>query len=85
MRQKMITLDPTTWEFASRMTNFSGWVRKQIAGEMAKAAKPKEWKFESHCSDCKMWFKHPTEYAAKYHFCPKCDRACDYMSTEVTE
>ena len=36
MRQKMITLCPTTWEYASKMKNFSGWVRKQLE-EHAKA------------------------------------------------
>lgn len=28
MRNKMITLDPTSYEVASNMKNFSGWVRK---------------------------------------------------------
>ena len=30
MRQKLITLDPTTFEIASKMTNFSEWVRNQL-------------------------------------------------------
>lgn len=29
-RQKMITLCPTSYEIAQGMTNFSGWVRKQL-------------------------------------------------------
>jgi hypothetical protein len=30
MRQKMITLCPTTWEDAQRMKNFSLWIRQQL-------------------------------------------------------
>ena len=30
MRQKLITLDPTSFEIASKMTNFSEWVRNQL-------------------------------------------------------
>ena len=30
MRHKMINLCPTTWEMASKMRNFSGWIRKQL-------------------------------------------------------
>lgn len=31
MRNKMITLDPSAYEYASKMKNFSGWVREQLA------------------------------------------------------
>lgn len=30
MRQKLITLDPTSFETASSMPNFSQWVRNQL-------------------------------------------------------
>lgn len=30
MRQKLITLDLTSFEIASKMSNFSGWVREQL-------------------------------------------------------
>ena len=81
----MITLDPTTFEFAAKMDNFSGWVRKQIQVEMTKQAKPKEFKFESYCVRCNTWYAHTNEYDAKFHTCKNCDRLCDFMSTEVTE
>jgi len=85
MRQKMITLDPTTWEFAARMDNFSGWVRSKLKEEMAKGAKPKQFKFESYCPRCDLWYAHTSEYDAKYHACSECDRLCNYMSTDVTK
>ena len=30
MRQKLVTLDPTSFEKAREMMNFSAWVRRQI-------------------------------------------------------
>ena len=30
MRNKMITLDPSAYEYASKMKNFSEWVREQL-------------------------------------------------------
>jgi len=33
MRQKLITLDPTSWERAMKKENFSEWVRKQLSLE----------------------------------------------------
>jgi len=33
MRQKLITLDPTTFELASKKTNFSEWVRNTLRSE----------------------------------------------------
>ena len=33
MRQKLITLDPTSFELASKKKNFSQWVRDQLRSE----------------------------------------------------
>jgi len=30
MRNKMVTLCPTTYEIASKMDNFSAWIRQQL-------------------------------------------------------
>tara|TARA_R110000822_G_scaffold302308_2_gene426475 strand:- start:332 stop:559 length:228 start_codon:yes stop_codon:yes gene_type:complete len=35
MRQKLITLDPYSWELAQRKKNFSEWVRSQLRLELA--------------------------------------------------
>jgi len=34
MRQKLITLDPTSWDRAQKKENFSEWVRKQLQLEV---------------------------------------------------
>jgi hypothetical protein len=80
MRQKMITLCPTTWEYASKMKNFSGWVRKQLE-EHAKAEVIKtknQPKFEAQCEDCDLWWVFPNAYQAQYHYCNQCHNACEF-------
>lgn len=49
MRQKMITLDPTTWELAQKMPNFSAWVRKKLRDE---GPSTPEAPIFYHCSMC---------------------------------
>ena len=36
MRQKLITLDPTSWDLAAKKPNFSQWVRDQLRSERNK-------------------------------------------------
>ena len=36
MRQKMITLDPISWDLAEKKPNFSEWVRNQLRSERNK-------------------------------------------------
>ena len=36
MRQKLITLDPTSWDLAAKKTNFSEWVRNMLRSERNK-------------------------------------------------
>ena len=33
MRQKLITLDPTSWDLAAKKPNFSQWVRDNLRSE----------------------------------------------------
>ena len=40
MRQKLITLCPTTYELASRKTNFSDWVRNKLRSERNRREMP---------------------------------------------
>ena len=36
MRQKLITLCPTTWELAAKKPNFSAWIRDMLRSERNK-------------------------------------------------
>lgn len=47
MRQKLITLDPTSWDLASKKPNFSQWVRDQLRSERNKKSSDK-----IHCRYC---------------------------------
>tara|TARA_B110000495_G_C23005597_1_gene594030 strand:+ start:1053 stop:1259 length:207 start_codon:yes stop_codon:yes gene_type:complete len=40
MRQKLITLDPTSWDLAAKKPNFSDWVRNQLRSERNKGEEP---------------------------------------------
>jgi hypothetical protein len=50
MRHKTITLCPTSYEIAQGMTNFSGWVRKQLLNMQINQGKQSQKQFI--CSDC---------------------------------
>lgn len=43
MRQKLITLDPTSWDLAAKKTNFSQWVRDQLRSERNKMVQKTHW------------------------------------------
>lgn len=69
-RQKMITLCPTSYEIAQGMTNFSGWVRKQLLNMEIIAndgIDAKEMRFT--CTQC------GTSLTTKGHDLEKCPHA----------
>jgi len=43
MRQKLITLDPTSWDLAAKKPNFSEWVRNQLRSERNKTVIKSYW------------------------------------------
>lgn len=43
MRQKLITLDPTSWDLAAKKPNFSQWVRDQLRSERNKKEIKSQW------------------------------------------
>jgi hypothetical protein len=47
MRQKLITLDPTSWDLAAKKPNFSQWVRDQLRSERNKMGEKK--RLCTHC------------------------------------
>ena len=54
MRQKLITLDPTSWDLAAKKPNFSEWVRDQLRSE-----RNKRQSVTRYCSYCEKY--HPVE------------------------
>ena len=51
MRQKLITLDPTSWDLAAKKPNFSEWVRNQLRAE-----RNKRGEITRNCSYCNRSF-----------------------------
>jgi hypothetical protein len=78
MRQKLITLCPTSFELASKKANFSSWVRRQLLQEQEKNSIP-EVLYGMYCVRCDVNFKHPVMEMAKIYRCRHCDRETDYM------
>ena len=86
MRQKMITLDPTSWEIASKMKNFSGWVRQQLREKNESEQKVKAIQWESMCETCDMFYLSTSEYAAQWNYCQKCHSLCKFVGmSELVE
>ena len=54
MRNKMITLCPTTYEYARKMPNFSSWVRMKVMEEYVIVANEStiQAKKEIECPNC---------------------------------
>ena len=80
MRQKMITLDPTSWEIASKKKNFSGWVRAKLKEEAAMIAEktenlPEWW---AYCEPCDLSASHTNRWLVEHKYCPKCYNNMDF-------
>jgi peptide subunit release factor 1 (eRF1) len=52
MRQKLITLCPTSFELAGRKANFSAWVRRKLLEEV----KFTDVRYEYQCTTCNAKF-----------------------------
>ena len=74
MRQKLITLDPTSWDLAQKKTNFSQWVRDQLRSERNKQVTHVENYVQYKCNRCQgITYWHKDE---KYPFC-RATRDCN--------
>lgn len=61
MRNKMITLCPTTYEYAKKMPNFSHWVRMKMMEEIvivANESQSEPKKVEIDCPNCELKGDH---------------------------
>jgi len=83
MRQKLITLCPTTFEIALKMDNFSAWVRDQLMIVRQTEVKelPLGWRFEYECPVCHKLKDFPNQDMAWR--CNKCNVSLNFMSVIV--
>ncbi len=77
MRNKMITLCPTSYELSKKMPNFSAWVRKMVLENGQKTGMTKENRIMFHrvCgSDVEARWEHFTDGTyAWFGYCETCD------------
>lgn len=52
MRHKMVNLCPTTYEIASKMPNFSKWIRQKILEEQAEKEEKEQNYTKYRCPAC---------------------------------
>lgn len=79
MRPKVISLDLSSWEYASKMKNFSGWVREKLREEMKKVDdRPPKAEFWAYCEPCDLSASGTNPIMMQYKYCPKCHNAMEY-------
>lgn len=77
----MITLDPTTWEEAAKMKNFSGWVRSKLREKMEAAviAKDNAPEYGAYCEACDVTAINKNKWFVEHKYCPKCHTAMKFL------
>lgn len=80
MRPKVISLDLSSWEYASKMKNFSGWVRQKLREEMVVVEnesrdQPEYW---AYCAKCDLSATSTNKIMMEYKYCPKCHDAMEF-------
>jgi DnaJ-class molecular chaperone len=78
MRNKMITLCPTTYETAKKMPNFSAWVRNQLRDLEDYTPNKAKYEYTYKCPVCKSIETSPKRHART------CEK-CVYIMTFVRE
>jgi hypothetical protein len=75
MRQKLITLCPTSFELAGRKANFSAWVRRKLLEEV----KPSEVEYGAYCERCDITFARIYKSSMLNYNCDKCSNMTTYL------
>jgi len=83
MRNKTMSLCLNSFEIATKMPNFSAWVREKLLEEGLHQLKPDPlgWKYEYECPRCHKNRDFPNQDMAWR--CNMCDVALDFVSVSV--
>ena len=81
MRQKLITLCPTSFELAGRKANFSAWVRRKLMDEQRSVEEKEESRplYQSHCVKCNIFYQHYQDFMMQHKYCDVCHSHCAYL------
>ena len=77
MRQKLITLCPTSFELAGKKANFSAWVRRKLMEER-KTVTIKKQMYGSYCIKCDITYQNSIAFMMENHYCKKCNTRCRF-------
>jgi len=78
MRQKLITLCPTSFELAGKKANFSAWVRRKLMEEV-KVVTIEKVMYGSHCNICEVTYQNSTKFLMECHYCRTCNEKCSFI------
>lgn len=79
MRQKLITLCPTSFELAGKKANFSAWVRRQLLQEQHDRDYSYQPLYGMYCKPCDEQFHHPNEAMANRYKCRFCNADTEFQ------
>jgi len=79
MRQKLITLCPTSFELAGKKANFSAWVRRKLLEDQVRVIDTPSVLYGAYCEYCDMTYQNPHEDALIAFKCTKCWKDTDYL------
>tara|TARA_R110000803_G_scaffold27927_1_gene64906 strand:+ start:59 stop:298 length:240 start_codon:yes stop_codon:yes gene_type:complete len=75
MRQKLITLCPTSFELAGKKANFSAWVRRKLMEE----AQLTTYQYGSYCKKCDVTTGNGNKELMMYYKCVTCRIDGEYL------
>jgi|TARA_R110000823_G_scaffold275052_1_gene393871 hypothetical protein len=79
MRQKLITLCPTSFELAGKKNNFSAWVRRKLLEDRARVIDTPSVLYGAYCEPCDTTYQNPHEDALLAFNCKKCGEDTEYL------
>ena len=77
MRQKLITLCPTSFELAGKKANFSAWVRRNLMEERKTVTIAKKM-YGAYCIKCDITYQNSISFMMENHYCGKCNIRCRF-------
>ena len=77
MRQKLITLCPTSFELAGKKANFSAWVRRKLMAEVQTVTIDKKM-YGAYCIICDVTYQNTLSFLMESHYCGVCNQRCRF-------
>ena len=79
MRQKLITLCPTSFELAGKKANFSAWVRRKLLEDQVRVVDTPSVLFGAYCEVCDITYQNPHAWKMEGFECTTCAQFCEFL------